>query len=276
MTDRDKLELILETRDYDSATKAIAARLKTNLFHLLGADWKKIREGYGLYTINVRPKQADRTLDKFDRMRQKNHSITADNFYEHMADLAAARLLIVDPVDIFELAEKVRSSCTTPQFEPPGTSFSKCRLRHGELSAYNAKIVERFRNAGYTIETEDAGYCSVHFVFRIGKEFFPGREEEEHKCLYSLQTKKVIPSDQWHVEIQVRTLMEEAWGETDHFVRYVDPDLREDPAIVTHFAALSGYLQAANHHVSLIRKLAKEQRQKNLHEKNAVERGEAL
>ena len=61
----------------------------------------------------------------------------------------------------------------------------------------------------------------------------------------------------WHVEVQVRTMMEEAWGEIDHFVRYEDPALRDDPEIRDQFAALAAYLQAANHHVSLIRKAAR-------------------
>jgi hypothetical protein len=51
--------------------------------------------------------------------------------------------------------------------------------------------------------------------------------------------------------------MDEAWGETDHFVRYEDEKLRDDPEIRDQFTALAAYLQAASHHVSLIRRAAR-------------------
>jgi putative GTP pyrophosphokinase len=258
MTDRDKLRAFLECSNYDNAIKDLTNRLRLNLIYLLGGDWKQLRENYGLYTISARPKETDRTLEKFDRMQEEGHSITAQNFYDYMPDLAGARLLLVDPEDIFSLAEKIRGLCPSQVFEPPLDFFKKQRLRHGRLSAYTAEVVEKFENAGYDIANEDAGYCSVHFVFRIGERFFPEGCLEEHTGILNLHSMKMIPKTEWHVEIQVRTIMEEAWGETDHFVRYANRELREDPATISHFAALSGYLQAANHHVSLIRRLAKD------------------
>ena len=253
MTDRDKLKRLLESSVYDNAVKTVSNYLHRNLIASLGGSWSALRKEYGLYTIKARPKETDRTLQKFDNLK-KDNPITSENFYAFMPDLAAARLLIVDPTDIFPLAEKVRRSCVTPVFESAGPFFEKLRLRHGRLSAYNADLIDKFRAAGYVPNLEEAGYCSVHFVFRIGEDFFSRSNEE---CIMKLADSDVIPKCQWHVEIQIRTLMEEAWGETDHFVRYANPEMRKNPAIKSHFAALSGYLQAANYHVSLIRELAR-------------------
>jgi Region found in RelA / SpoT proteins len=256
-TDRAELEFLLDSSDCNNATRAFCVLLKSNLIHFLGGKWDDIRKEYGLSTITTRPKSTGRALEKFDSLLAKGRPITAANFYEYMPDLAAARLLIVDPADLFKLAEKVRHSCVPPVFEDPGQAFVRWRLRYGTLSTYNAKTVAEFEQAGYDLKPEDAGYCSVHFVFRPGVDFFP-RWSEDHECLRHLNDKQRIPMTGWHLEVQIRTLMEEAWGETDHFVRYADPNLRKNPAVVSHFAALSGYLQAANHHVSLIRKLARE------------------
>jgi len=257
--DRVELSQFLERHDYQVAVEGLRDTLRGHLIEILGGDWEKIHTDLRMYTINCRCKRVPRTLEKFDALTKKpaiNGAINAKNFYEHMPDLAAARLVVVDPGDLFNLAERVRLGCLSPDFEPPGEAFKwPCRVRHGKFSMYDTA---RFREAGYHVEEEAAGYCSVHFVFRTGTSFFSSEcPSDKRKCIRELAKAGVIPMTGWRVEVQVRTLMDEAWGETDHLVRYEDQELRDDPAITRQFTALSGYLQAANYHVSLIREMAK-------------------
>jgi putative GTP pyrophosphokinase len=255
--DRRELSQFLERHDYQVAIEGIRETLRGHLIENLGGDWEKIHTDLRMYTINCRCKRVPRTLEKYDTLAN-DHPINAKNFFEYMPDLVGARLVVVDPGDLFNLAEKVRAGCLSPVFEPPGDAFKwPRRVRHGRFSMYDT---ESFKKAGYHIEEEATGYCSVHFVFRTGERFFSSEcPSQNRKCLRELSEAGTIPMTRWRVEVQVRTLMDEAWGETDHLVRYEDQDLRNDPDITRQFTALSGYLQAANYHVSLIRQMAKAQ-----------------
>ena len=253
-TERAKLGRFLESSMFKDAQVSLRGLLRRHLISLLGGDWEEIHNEYGMYTITCRAKAMARTLEKCDRL--KDGKITQKNFYRKLPDLVAARLVVVDPDDIFRLAEKVRNMCIEPLFCKPDSPLVCAKVRHGRLSMYNVRAFEDTR--AYTITTEETGYCSVHFVFRTGAEFYSRLcHDEEMKDLRALDLKGLIGLDAWHVEIQVRTIMDEAWGETDHFVRYEDSGLRDDPEIRDQFAALASYLQAANHHVSLIRNAAR-------------------
>lgn len=253
--ERSSIEQILKTADFQNSITLLRDLLRRHLIGVLGGDWERIHNDYGMYTINCRAKRMGRTLEKLDRLVEAGSNVTGRDFHRRIPDLAAGRLVVVDAGDLFGLAEVVRKGCTEPSFLPPEPPLVQNKVRHGKFSMYN---VERFKEQGYSIQEESAGYCSVHFVFRTGEEFFTRFcNEDELRCCRALARSHQIDFDHWHVEVQVRTLMDEAWGETDHFVRYEDPSLRDDPDIQNQFAALSGYLQAANHHVSLIREAAR-------------------
>ena len=80
-------------------------------------------------------------------------------------------------------------------------------------------LIDACRQKGCEIKIKDVGYRSIHYpvTFEIGKEKF-------------------------FVEVQVRTLFEEAWGEVDHHVRY--PYLQDNPRLKGYFklcATVSGF-----------------------------------
>lgn len=225
------------------------------MIRILGGNWERIHNEFGMYTIVCRAKSTRRTLEKFDKLTQRGDGVSAQNFYSLMPDLVGAKLVVVDPGDLIKLAEQVRTRCQSPVFDVAGAPFETALVRRGKISMYDTAA---FSEAGYSIKEEGTGYCSVHFIYRAGTAFFETLcHDEELIELRELDSLGVIPIDGWRVEIQVRTMMDEAWGEIDHFVRYEDPMLRQDPEITEHFTALSAYLQAANHHVFLIRQTAK-------------------
>jgi hypothetical protein len=249
------IEDFIETADYRQGTAILRDILRRHLVAALGGNWERIHNQYGMYTMNCRAKGTKRTIQKCQALAAAGEIVTASTFCRRIPDLVAGRLVVVDPADLFALAEKVREACITPAFLKPDAPLVQYRVRHGKFSMYD---VNGFQQAGYNIDVEPSGYCSVHFVFRTGKEFFEKWcHSEELEPLRMLDHRGAIPLDAWHVEVQVRTLMEEAWGETDHFVRYEDPTLRDDPDIQGQFASLAAYLQAASHHVSLIREAAR-------------------
>lgn len=255
-TEEGELERFLDTADYQAAVNSLRKTLRSHLLDILGGDWEQIHNEYGMYTINTRVKGTKRTLEKYAKLKTAGRpGLSPNTFHHHMPDLAGGRLVVVDPGDLFGLAERVRAGCVSPKFESPGNAFDVCRVRHGRFSMYDT---QKFHAANYKIDHEATGYCSVHFVFRTGDGFFASQcDAQDLQPLRKLERTRGIPLTDWRVEIQVRTMMDEAWGEIDHFVRYEDPALREDLEIRDQFAALSAYLQAANHHVAVIRNTAR-------------------
>jgi putative GTP pyrophosphokinase len=252
---RQQLADFIDTADYHHAVEVVRDILRQHLLAALGGDWERMHYEYGLYSIICRVKSSKRILDKFDRLTVQGVDISVQNFYKLMPDLVGGRLVVVDPGDLFKLASLVKGGFVAPKLLEPDGGFRKLRVRHGKFSMYDP---EPFRSDGYTIEIEDTGYCSVHFVYKVGNDYFQ-RFCDLDKIVPVTRLNECgrIPMSEWHVEVQVRTIMDEAWGEVDHFVRYEDPKLRDDLNMKTHFAALAGFLQAANHHVYLIREAAR-------------------
>lgn len=259
-----KLENLVKSAIYRDAVEALRDTLRGWILDIFDGDWAKIRNDHHIYTIVARAKDPDRTLDKFNTMLhevdpltgEKKFKITADDFYRHIPDLAAARLVVVDAADIFDVAELVRQNFVPPRFELPSPDMPHLQAYRVRRSAISTYDTTKFQQAGYKIDNEPGGYCSVHFVFQVGSDFLNGDTgcaPEKKAAVRQLDQQNIIPKDKWTVEIQVRTLMDEAWSETDHFLRYRDAALKGDVEIRDQFAALSAYLQAANHHVSLIR-----------------------
>ena len=257
-----KLENLVKSAVYRDAVEALKETLRSRILDIFDSDWDRIRNKHNIYTIVARAKDPKRTLGKFKTMLneidprtgQKKFTITEKDFYKHIPDLVAARLVVVDAADIFDVAQLVRGAFVSPRFEKPELPhLQPYRVRCSTMSTYDTK---KFEQAGYTIDDEPGGYHSVHFVFRVGSDFLNGETgctREKKATVLELDAEGIIPKDAWTVEIQIRTLIDEAWSETDHFLRYRDAGLKGDVEIRAQFAALSAYLQAANHHVSLIR-----------------------
>jgi len=261
---KEALEKFLKTHDYQQAVSVLRGLLIEHCFEALGGDWEKIHYEYGLYTINCRVKSTTRVLQKYDKLsNDKDHPVEVNvkNFYALMPDLVGGRLVVLDPGDLFRLASIVKNYFASPTFLDPNSCFQKLRLRHGKFSNYDP---DEFKKDGYDIDVEKSGYSSVHFVYKLSPDFFKKFcGVSDRACVERLDELGDIPIDEWHIEIQVRTIMDEAWGEVDHFIRYEDPALLEDEDVTTHCKSLAGYLQAANNHVQIIRELVRRKKYGN-------------
>jgi len=252
---RDELLAFIETHDYQEAVEQVRDVLRQHFIAALGGDWEKMHNDHGLYTMKCRVKSSKRIMEKFDKLTKSGIEVTKQNFFKLMPDLVGGRLVTVDPNKLFKLASCVKAYANEPNLNEPGDNLKKkhLRVRHSKFSMYE---LDSFLTDGYTTEVEDSGYCSVHFVYKAGKDYFNRCDLGKLPAVRKLDTDGKIPITEWHIEIQVRTIMDEAWGEVDHFVRYEHHVLRDDPSMTSHFAALAGSLQAANHHVNLIQQLA--------------------
>ncbi|HXM45141.1 MAG TPA: hypothetical protein VN924_28140 [Bryobacteraceae bacterium] len=110
--DRDAIDGLLQTPEFRRAQEVLRNACVITLFIALGGDWNKIHNEYGMYTINCRAKLDRRTISKCERLPD----VSVANFYRRVPDLVGARLVVVDPDDLFRLAEEIRVGCLEPTF----------------------------------------------------------------------------------------------------------------------------------------------------------------
>lgn len=168
-----------------------------------------------VHSVRVRVKDADHLLEKIVRKRRENpkRQITLENYRSQITDLVGARALHLFKADWSAIHSEV---LRTWDLHEPATPY----IRKGDeldiFKAHNLKPKEH-----------RAGYRSVHYILKTNA------TRETHL-----------------VELQVRTLMEEAWGEIDHQVRY--PYFTDDPLLSVYSLLLNGMTGNADSLATLI------------------------
>jgi len=178
-----------------------------------------------LHTIKYRIKEKARLIEKIDeenkRPENKAATITKKNYKEKIDDLLGIRLICLRLSDIdrvktyLELLadEKILRFIREPDHK-----------RSFILPVDPGKIIPE------GLELRYSGYSSIHYQAELGENSGAGDE------LKGLQ-----------IEFQLRTILEEAWGEIDHKYRYMFSRSGDElpDYIHTGFYSLSAYLQAA-------------------------------
>ncbi|MDY0221380.1 MAG: RelA/SpoT domain-containing protein [Desulfobacterium sp.] len=181
-----------------------------------------------LHTILYRIKEKTRLIEKINEENRQTGvdaaRITKSNFQERINDLLGIRLICLRLSDI----DKVKAYL--------GLLAEDKILRFIEEPDYKRSFILPM-DPGETIAKgltlRYSGYSSIHFQVRLG-ELSDAPDE-----LKKLQ-----------VEFQLRTILEEAWGEIDHKYRYrfSRSGTKFPEHILTGFYNLSAYLQAASLH----------------------------
>ena len=198
-------------------------KLAEYMIHMINDD--PASPGESLHTIMYRIKDKTRLIEKIDEENKQikggEAPVTRKNFQERIGDLLGIRMICLRLSDIntikayLELLadEKIIRFIRKPDQK---RSFI-LPVDPGE------KIPEG-------LDLRYSGYSSIHYQVALGENADAPDE------LKGLQT-----------ELQLRTILEEAWGEIDHKYRYVFS--RSGVALPDHihtgFYALSAYLQAA-------------------------------
>jgi len=141
-----------------------------------------------VHSINYRLKDPDHLLSKIVRKRLESpkNDIGLDNYKDRITDLIGIRALHLFKEDWIQIHRYITSNWELA--EKP-----MAYVREGD----SERILDFYRENECRVEFHKFGYRSVH---------------------YSLATSP--NKRKFMIEMQVRTLFEEAWGEIDHRVRY--------------------------------------------------------
>jgi len=169
----------------------------------LEADYARIRSGLEsvgsyvvdallkcpkVHSIKYRLKESDHLLEKVVRKRLENpdRTITVDNYRDEITDLVGIRALHLFKEDWLAVHRYIRD--TWDLADRP-----LAYVRSGD----SEKIIQFYKENDCEVREHRFGYRSVHYLITSS----PDRER------YTL-------------EIQARTVFEEAWGEIDHVISY--------------------------------------------------------
>jgi putative GTP pyrophosphokinase len=205
-------------------------KLAKHIIHLIGDDPSAPKES--IHTILYRIKDKDRLIEKIDEENKNagmnTDSITPKNFQGKIDDLLGIRFICLRLSDInrvktyLELLadEKILQFIRKPDHK-----------RSFILPVDPGETIPEKLNLRYS------GYSSIHYQAELGEN--SGAPDD----LKGLQ-----------IEFQLRTILEEAWGEIDHKYRYMFSRKGETlpDYIHTGFYNLSAYLQAASLHAEYL------------------------
>ena len=141
-----------------------------------------------VHSIKYRLKESDHLLEKIVRKRNDDETrvITAKNYRNEITDLIGIRALHLFKEDWLSVHDYIKE--TWELSESP-----VAYVRSGD----SEKIIEYYRQNGCEVREHRFGYRSVHYLISSS----PDRER-------------------YVIEIQARTVFEEAWGEIDHVMSY--------------------------------------------------------
>ena len=151
----------------------------------------KLIDTNGVHSVRRRVKKPAHLIEKIIRKGKKyvDRNISAENYKEIVTDLIGVRILHLfkdDWIHIHNEILKFWEVAETPQIN----------IRPGD---YNMELLkESMRHLNCDIIVREHGYRSVHYLIQT--------QSEKGEKLF--------------VEMQVRTVFEEAWSEIDHIIRY--------------------------------------------------------
>ncbi len=185
-----------------------------------------------VHSVRRRVKKPLHLIEKIIRKGKKynDRGISVENYREIVTDLIGVRVLHLFKDDWIEIHGEILDLWNT--HETP-----QVNIRRGD---YN---IEQFQESIKDIDCEiivrDHGYRSVHYLIEgiISK------------------TTTVL------VEIQVRTVFEEAWSEIDHLMRY--PYDVENPIITEYLAIFNRIVGSADEMGTFLKKVKKDFGNKN-------------
>jgi len=162
---------------------------------------KTVQGFEGVHSVRWRVKDVEHLLEKIIRKRceekvsKKYQTICAGNYFSVVNDLIGVRALHLFKSDVFKIHPQVVEMW--PLGEKP-VSY----VRAGDRS----DLIDGLKQCGINSKVHRAGYRSVHYILKMR----PGVTDI-------------------FVELQVRTIFEEAWSEIDHKVRY--PNFSENKQV---------------------------------------------
>ena len=193
-----KSELEKIKEDYESKLKEIDFENEANYL------FKKFSKIENVHALNYRIKDPDHLIEKIKRKQKDNPKriITVENYNKEITDLIGFRILHVFKDGWKTIDDYIRKYFKDDFIDDPIFCY-----REGD----NIGDIDETK---FKKECRKSGYRSIHYVIKKETSGFE------------------IP-----VEIQVRTIFEDAWGEIDHTIRY--PNYIDDSLINDYSAILN-------------------------------------
>ncbi|MGL5124091.1 MAG: GTP pyrophosphokinase [Fusobacteriaceae bacterium] len=184
----------------------------------------KLIDLVGVHSVRRRVKKPQHLIEKIIRKGKKyaDRGICLENYKEIVTDLIGIRVLHLfkdDWKDIHHEIERLWELKETPQIN----------IRRGDYNIDH--LEENVKELGCKIVIRDHGYRSVHYLVEI----------------------PVTKTAQVLVEIQVRTVFEEAWSEIDHRIRY--PYDIDNPILIEYLAIFNRIVGSADEMGTFIKKM---------------------
>ena len=185
-----------------------------------------------VHSVRHRLKDIDHLLEKIERKNREDAAlpeadrkgaISADNLFSRVTDIAGVRALHLH----FSQFEYIHQSLMAKVEEGEFVLFEcpKAYTWYPQSGAYLQRL-------GLRQETKENYYTSIHYVLRPNSK--------------SVAT----------CEVQVRTLLEEVWGEVDHTMNYPVPT--KDPHCLEQILVLARLVGAGTHLAdSIMRRFAR-------------------
>lgn len=198
-------------------------KLAEHFVRLISDDPSAPKES--IHTILYRIKGESRLIEKIDQENASYESdkkpITHTNFYERIGDIIGIRIICLRLSDIVKVEAYLKFLA-----EEEILHF----IREPDYKRSFVLPIDPGQAATQDINLQYSGYSSIHYQVRLG----------EHSDAADA-FKKI------QIELQLRTILEEAWGEIDHKYRYKYSRVGETLPEHIHsgFYNLSAYLQAA-------------------------------
>lgn len=177
-----------------------------------------------VHSVRYRIKDPEHVIEKIIRRKieDKKSNFTIENYKEEMTDLIGIRALHLFKEDWSSIDDFIKQTWNLKQ--PPVANFRK-----GDAE----QLINIYKEKGCEPKEHKFGYRSVHYII------------------------ETQPAKQKHVvEIQVRTIFEEAWSEIDHTVRY--PYDLDNPIFSQFLSILNRLAGGADEMGSFIKFLQKE------------------
>jgi len=195
-----------------------------------------------VHSVKSRIKDPDGLVEKVIRKTEdrknkygETFEFTVDNYKDEINDLIGIRVIHIFKDQWQEIHEFILKTWKVIEIT--------ANVREGDN-------IEVFEDPSIEVRSKASGYRSVHYLV----EFYP-------------TSQKVI------VEIQVRTIFEEGYGEIDHRLRYSHDEIPE--ILQSNLLLFNRIVGSADEMASLINNLSKEWGEKELNYKKIIEEHEA-
>lgn len=143
-----------------------------------------------VHSVKSRMKDLLHLREKVQRKASTEDPITPENIFDRVTDIAGVRVLHLYQAQFTQIHRAINQKLDSQDW-----------VLYEDPKAYTWDPESRgfFQSQGLNVEVKESLYTSVHYVIKP-------RVDSPVSC-----------------EIQVRTLLEEVWGEIDHLVNYPEP-----------------------------------------------------